>query len=532
MRPIGSPTTGATLRQPERGDNVEPDPGMARGAGPGVERQTAGTPPGEPEAATDGAVHDIFATAAERLPQRLPASPVAFEPWMMEPPQSPSGASEASTSSVQSSFADRPGFVNPPDTLSFGVTDNRDIDQRLFLDMVNLAIDKNLSLHIDVRSSLFDAYSRTLSRTNLPILDLGNDHRETRVFQNSPQGTTITLQRQAVSPPNWPEDVMFMGNKSMHRLANEFSGPLGPGGQDGREAIIASRREGFEALNIPDAEMFARAMRTGNSAAEIDYVPAATKTYSTRSGQPTLRAIPQKRSISAAIEGGNILGNGAEPGRRKFIVGLDSVALTQAHMQSRSPQTSFDEAKEQVRRELQLAEGDTVTFVEQPSFHLDMTMSFCGENEVVLNDSKQYFELRQRNHSENPGIPALNVPLDEMEQNAESYGKIEDSIQADLENMGITVHRKPWASEDRLTTFFNTEIVKTNDDKRLLICGDFFQKGNSIALSKRDVDDLKADFRVFYAARGVDVEFLSQAATGAILTKGGGLGCKVNGMRS
>lgn len=539
MRTTFPPATG-TNTGTNTGTSIGSDrrTGNDRAAGQAGEiRQWRTEGPAEPAPPTgDGQTGDdlgeIFGDASRRLPDPIGAS----DAWMLEPVGSPSNASDISTTSVKSSFADRPGFMNPPDTLSFSVPDNSRLTMQIFAEMVNLAVEKKFDLNVNVRSNFLSKMEGLLGRIGIPRVDVRADPKfvpyEIAVFHSDRQNVTITLNAQAVAPPSWPEDTMFISQNSLHRLADEFSGPLGPDNGKAKDAIIKHRIETYDRLGIPDPDSFARALMTGGSHHEIDAVPAEMKTYSRRSGEPSLRSLPQRKSIAAAIEGGNILGNAAEPGRQKFLVGRDSVALTLAHMKRHNEQATYEEAKERIIKELHLTGADAVTFLNQTSYHIDMTMNFCGENEVVLNDSKAYFDMRKSSFAEGRGTVALNVTMEELEQNANSFSKVEQSVQKELEADGFTVHRKPWASEDHLTTLFNIETVKTHENKNIVLATDFYQKDNSAAISQQDIAAIKADFVLFYARRGFDVEFMSSGLAETLLTAHGGIGCKVNGMRS
>lgn len=201
--------------------------GLGRGGGVGRltseqtmpdERHVLPPAPARDRSVSQTGLGAIFDDAARLLNEQIPDACAA----LCASAGRLSTGSEDSLSSIESSFADRPGIANPPDTLSFSVPHGAERHVLLFDEMVDLAEDGDFNLHVNVDRNIFEALSARLSAEFDYDLDEGLSSDGAHVFRNKGNESVITLVSQTVQPPSWPEDVMFMGVNSAHTYKNEF----------------------------------------------------------------------------------------------------------------------------------------------------------------------------------------------------------------------------------------------------------------------------------------------------------------------
>jgi len=156
-----------------------------------------------------------------------------------------------------------------------------------------------------------------------------------------------------------------------------------------------------------------------------------------------------------------------------------------------------------------------------------MSLMFCGEREVVLNDTRARIALEHRED-----LAALAALDEAAQERLEALTRIEAHVARQLEAEGLTVHRKPWAGIDPSKTsgeagiaysFFNGEIVATRSGDLLWVTNGH-PGGGALAA------ELEASVHDFLSARDIDVAFVPGEDAARLFALGGGIGCQANGL--
>lgn len=443
--------------------------------------------------------------------------------------------SEESLASVDSFFGHRPGISNPPDTLSTQITKVDALEAGAFLFLVEQAAAKSFNVHANATNNTvcLNFVTDKLVENGFHCFSIKSEG--VKVFQHADNGAFVTICTDTDLPshmlPSWSEDVLFMGNHNAHVLEEEFTREFSVADlKEIRREIHTRRKDAWITLGISEPLAHSINMSTGNryhydarkSANGPDFdIPNTTHVLSARTERP--REIVKTSSIAASIEGGNYLSNGAKRGERVHIIGLDSVSATRFLMEQKAasisttrgpaPSVTFLEAQNQIKDQLYLNSSDKVVFVEQPSFHIDMSMLFVGPNEVVLSDTTQFVQLVES----------------ELTEESINKAKLEGSVARTLEENEITVHRKPWASPSASSmSCFNGEFVAcSNADKRVL-----FLTNSAFGIDDVHKNAIHADIISFFRDREIDVVFAPEYESREWLTNGGGIGCKTNMLHS
>lgn len=494
----------------------------------------------------DGQLGQIFASAqrSNRSSDTAPVSPLSRSD---SNESLSSNGSRASTASDISFFGDRAGIESIPNglaTTSAGGPNG--LARGAFPFLLKTAVEYKFNLVLTLRNNDIDNH---WARSELAKAGLSLEHEEGRSATYGREGSDakVVINRSSLDRVvNWSEDVQFFGRSSMHTRDRALQASLPPppryavvqststsvspeeltglsrdalerAGQDRVVTVDGSslnyRRESdWTELGLRNPVQHSLAMYAGNST--IDF-PAIPEAVSAPTGQQGTRAFPKKESIFAAIDGGNFLSNGAVRGDRLYLVGLDSVAITFDYIsqQSDAGHVTPKDAMDLIKAELHPIQNDRVVFVEQPTYHIDMSMTVSGENEVVLSDTRALHQM-------------LN-PDEEMSEFASNKALLEDCVEAQLTQAGVDVERKPWAGE-AVTSFnlFNGEFVRSEETEQ-----SYFITNGIFGVEEPMAEVIKEDIREFYDAVGITVLFSDSDLAKTLLEKGyGGIGCKTNGV--
>jgi hypothetical protein len=238
-----------------------------------------------------------------------------------------------------------------------------------------------------------------------------------------------------------------MGKKSAHVVSQEFTlhgdfkAPFNLSID-----IVARRSESWKKIGLEIPKLHAQKVGVGASHGDVTkslsirkIVPQLTQVHTDRN---RVRDVRKKESILAAIEGGNFLSNGADRGSRVYLVGLDSVAATRSFMgnvkataRTQFNTVSFDTAKDKIRDQLHLEGNDILLFIEQPTYHIDMSMMFVSEKTVILNDCNNFANTYMQDDLDEMGAMYVRNTI-----------ALENHVADVLKQGGLEVIRKAWAS--------------------------------------------------------------------------------------
>ncbi|WP_299211263.1 hypothetical protein [uncultured Tateyamaria sp.] len=390
------------------------------------------------------------------------------------------------------------------------VAGSDELGRGAFLFLLRQAAEKEFSLIVTVPSrGEHKAWAQS------KILEAG-------LSQNSEEGNSIVFSKdgkkakvilnQSSQPHllNWAEDVVFMGKHSAHTRDGAFQADL----ESGVDSALEWRREDdWVELGLRDPERHSYAVGSGNRTIDFRAIPEEFLAPDSASGDQ--RVFRKRESILAAIDGGNFLSNGAPRGERLYIVGLDSVAFTFDYLVKKGTvqNATPEDAKAAIQEALSLKDNDRLVFVEQPSFHIDMSMTVSGDNEVVLSDTR--------------ALNALVNPDQELSDFDYNKSLLEDKVQAQLEEAGVRVEREPWAGPISTEfNLFNGEFVRSEDTGK-----SYFITNGLFGLDEETKTILTDEIEEFYDAVGVEVVLSDEATARALLCAGsGGIGCKTNGV--
>lgn len=411
-------------------------------------------------------------------------------------------------------FGDRPGIVSPPDTLvtsaRYNLYDtNRTFNNERFL--IEQAAEKKFNLVINL--SAVDGM--TQSRVHSQLAQNGFHHKESgygySVHEQGTSNAKVTLNFTPDAPPTWNEDTVFLGPKSAHMRDASFSRPPDLYSQQ----LVSHYRDvdAYEAGVIPSQELNGATGMGGNTT-ELHRSIFVRSVFSSREGNNKVRHIPTQFDINAFIEGGNLLSNAAEPGKRIFLLGTDAVALTTRMSSDPTHPNIYNDTKQHLERELGLLGNDRLIIIPQRTFHLDMSLTFTGEKEVVLADSLHSHRLQF------PGKRPSDVSV--------AQSLLENSISRKLRQEGISVIRKPWSgTTSRDFNLFNGEFVKSNDTGKM-----YFLTNGIFNMPDDARKNLESDIEGFYADRNIEVALTPSDDASNYFDKCGGIGCLTNGLHS
>uniref|UniRef100_UPI0026168496 hypothetical protein n=1 Tax=uncultured Tateyamaria sp. TaxID=455651 RepID=UPI0026168496 len=331
------------------------------------------------------------------------------------------------------------------------------------------------------------------------------------VYSQGTSSSKVTLNFIHHDPPIWNEDTIFMGPKSAHMRTGVFGHPTDRYAEQLRDYYRG--RDYYEAGVTPTSQLH-EAIGIGGQTIELFPSIFRRNVYSNSSNSQKVRNIPIHLDVNAYIEGGNFLSNGASPGKRIFLLGTDALAYTTRMAAKPNDPHIYSQTVTHLSDQIGVKPGDKLLIVPQRTFHIDMSMTFTGENEIVLADSAKTHSILF------PNEPPKSLTIDQT--------KLENLIQKKLENEGISVVRKPWSGA-RKTDFnlFNGEFVKSNDTQET-----YFLTNGIFDVPEFARREIEEDIIAFYRDRGIEVEFTPKRDASTYLQNGGGIGCLTNSLQS
>ena len=244
-------------------------------------------------------------------------------------------------------------------------------------------------------------------------------------------------------------------------------------------------------------------------------------------------------------EGGNCL-IGSYEGVPYALVGRDALELTRKHLGEDLARLGYKKdhngkwvqgdrytgemklTDEEVRLffavDLGFENVEQVFFVEQPDFHIDMSMSIVGDKTILINDSMLAYHKLEEYVSKNSSRPGLEKNrLKSSKKVAEGRKLYEDAAAKDLEELGFNIvrvggrfenilHNHP---ENHQINFFNFVSLTTPSGEKLILslgCDEFF----------------KAEFEKMvqeHIGEDVTIHYVNQSESEVLLSGSGGIHC-------
>lgn len=277
------------------------------------------------------------------------------------------------------------------------------------------------------------------------------------------------------------------------------------------DAIDERRTTAWRSLGIVEKERvlnLSHFMKYSDSAENIANKPSTSRFFKTKKEDKNLCSTTNKHTLDTEVYGRNFLSNGTEPGNRKFIIGLDTIAIFRKYFQGEAIGMTDDEVKNHIKKQMGLQRGDQVAFVEQPAQYIDMVINIIGNNEVILNSPKMIYETQKSKYSTNKSIHTLYFDLQ----------RLCDDTKKRLEAIGFTVYEKPWIdfsvknNGPHLLTissiafnFMNGEYVKTQNNEKLFITDGFYDQRLSFPNTEACDIALEKEVSDFFNERGIKV---------------------------
>jgi hypothetical protein len=266
------------------------------------------------------------------------------------------------------------------------------------------------------------------------------------------------------------------------------------------------------------------------------------------------RALAQKamyelKPYASHIEGGNLLTGTDAKGNTIALVGRDALAVTRGQFlkDNKGKQASDDDMRKLISADLGL-DPQAVHFVEQPGqFHLDMGMVVFGGGLVMLNDSRQVFQLIEQWAAQDRALILAGLEEGLREQGAqaafdppavERYFKtvletlekqlsvtcaFEDAALKDLKAIpNLSIHRVagsfPHTPFNPLMNFLNGELGTSPDGNSFFITNGGTRRAEDIVAAAYFTAVKDTPLRILY--------FLDPEASTQSLGAGGGIGCR------
>lgn len=413
------------------------------------------------------------------------------------------------------SFADRAGILSPPDTLMttslrYSLYGDKAFNNDRFL--IEQANEKKFNVVVNTCIQDAASWNHLMSILSNNNFYHETSDRHTSVYGQGTSNAKVTVNYTRTRPPIWNEDTIFMGAKSAHMRTATFCQPIDT---YSRALIDYYRNFDNQAAGVRDPKGLKLITSHGGVTSELYNSVFKRSVFSHSIDPPRLRDIPIEFSIDVFIEGGNMLSNGSKfPGNRVFLIGVDSIALTSRHAQNPNYPNIVPETIKHMSGQLGLEEGDKLIVVPQRTFHLDMSMTFTGEKEVVLADSLKSHNIQFPNKAPDK------LTIDQFQ--------IENLIEDRLRTEGLSVIRKPWSgSKNTDFCLFNGEFVKSNDTGKVY----FLTNGifNVPEFARREIE---SDLEAFYQERDIEAVLTPSTDSSAYLSMDGGLGCLTNSLHS